>query len=388
MVLRLARASRGLSFPDPAVAALLVKDHKIISWGYHAQQGTPHAEAWAIQKTGPNARGSTLYINLEPCSHWGNNPPCAETIIRSGIKKVICSMTDPNPLVLGQGFARLRKAGLAVLNGVLAREAREINESFIKHITTGLPFVILKMALTLDGKIATSTGDSRWISGPAARRLTHIRRGQNEAIMVGVNTVIKDDPALNCRLGDFSESWADYLKQVLGSDFPKSVFQSLNQQILPQPVRIILDGSLRIPLAAKVIQSPVTSRTLILTTRKAVNDPRRRTKIQLLRRRGVLIVPMPDRHGRLYPRQILSYLGRENISSVLIEGGSQVAASFIKEGLVDKLLFFISPKLVGAEGLAAIGSLGIKKMSQAITLIDCSYQKIGQDLLVTARLAP
>lgn len=404
MVLRLARASRGLCFPDPAVAALLVKNGKIISWGYHAQQGTPHAEAWAIRKAGRAARGSTLYINLEPCSYWGNNPPCADLIVKSGIKKVVASMTDPNPLVLGKGFAKLRKAGIEVTAGLFEKEAREINEAFVKHITTGRPLVTLKLAISLDGKIATKTGASRWISGPDARRLTHIIRGQNEAILVGVNTVIKDDPTLTCRLGDFPEGWSDYLRQTLGPEFfhqrlfaspqkPErqdafsalSAWESLSQQILPQPIRIILDSNLRLPLAAKVVRAPLVSRTMIFTTRQALAGKKHQAKVRELKRRGVLLVALPARRGQIDAKKILAYLGRENISSVLVEGGSQVAASFIKDGLIDRYLFFVSPKIIGGDGIPAVAGLGAENISQAVSLADCSYQRIGPDLLVTAR---
>jgi len=351
--LELAATQRGITSPDPMVGAVLVKNDKVIAEGYHGPFTTPHAETWAIEKAGQRAAGATLYINLEPCNHFGNNPPCTENIIRAKIKKIVAAMQDPNPLVSGKGFATLKKAKIKVVVGLLAPDAKKLNEFFIKHITTGLPFVILKAAASLDGKIATHAGDSRWISNLESRKLTHTLRNQVDAVMVGINTVLKDDPQLNVRL----------VKQI------------------KNPLRIVLDANCKIPLNAKVLDTR-TAPTLLACTRTTPKD-----KILALEKRGVEVMLVKAKSGKINLKALMTILGKRKITSVLIEGGSEVFTNALEEKIVDKIMVFIAPKLIGGAGAKTwFEGKGASSMIASVKLKAVDYRQIGEDMLVEGYL--
>ena len=348
--LKLAESTRGRTSPDPMVGAVIVKDGEITATGYHAEQGTPHAEAWALEKAGEKARGATLYLNLEPCSHFGYNPPCTKAIIDAGIKKVVAAMQDPNPMVSGKGFAELREAGVEVEVGLLEKEARKLNEVFIKHITTGRPFVILKAAMSLDGKIATKTGESFWITGMGARRYVHFLRSTVDAVMVGIGTVLKDDPELTVR------------------EIPK---------VYKNPFKIILDGHGRTPRTAKVLKNE-PSKTIIMVTKTAPAE-----KVKKLKETGAEVLVFEDLNGLVNLDALMVELGKRKITSLLIEGGGRVNAGAIKAGIVDKVIFFISPKLIGGEKAPTpVEGEGIEILSQAINLKDIRVETIDGDILI------
>jgi len=353
LAIELARTQVGITSPDPLVGAVLVKNGRIISKGYHASYATPHAEDFAIKKAGKKAKGATLYINLEPCCHFGNNPPCCQKIINAGIKRVVAAMQDPNPLVSGKGFAELREAGIKVDVGELEDEAKRLNEAFAKHITTGLPFVIIKCAMTLDGKIATASGDSKWISGKESRQLVHYLRNYADAVMVGLGTVMKDDPELTVR--DVGK------RKVVRRD----------------PRKIILDSTARTPLSSKVIKiNP--DRTIIVVTKKAP-----KSRIDALRKKGVSILKVRTKDDKIDLKDLISELGKRDFTSIMIEGGSSVNASALSAKIVDKVYIFISPQIFGGSKAKTLaGGEGIRKISQSIKLDKYEVKKIGNDILV------
>ena len=347
--LLLAGKVSGLTSPDPCVGAVIVKDNKVISCGYHDKFTAPHAEHYAIKKAGKRARGATLYINLEPCCHYGNNPPCADLVVRSGIKRVVAAMQDPNPLVNGKGFKILKKSGVKVEFGLLEKEAKRLNEFFIKHITTGSPFVILKLAQTLDGKIATRTGDSRWISNEKSRQYVHEIRSKVDAIMVGIGTVLKDNPMLSARKG---------------------------KKVIKEPYKIIIDPLAQIPLISKVLKDP--SKAIIVSTKKAPSK-----KIEALNALGVRVILPPTRDGIIILKNVFKTLGSENITSVLIEGGGNTAALAIEQKVVDKVMFFIAPKIIGGkDALTPVEGYGIKDMKKAVSLKEVGITRFDDDIMV------
>lgn len=348
--LDLAKSAEGRTTPDPMVGAVLVKRGRIISMGYHGEVATPHAESWAIQKAGEDARGSTLYLNLEPCNHYGNNPPCTETIIKAGIKRVVASMKDPNPLVNGKGFAKLKRYGVRVEVGLLEEEARKLNEVFLKYITTGRPFVCLKTAMTIDGKIATRTGASRWVASPASLRFAHHLRNIYDAILVGVNTVLIDNPRLDVR----------------------------RVEKVKDPIRIVLDTFARAPLKSNVMNLSI-SKTIIAVGPKA---PKQR--IEALIRKGAEVLRIEARGGNIDIKELLKKLGEMKITSVLVEGGGEVNASFIDAKAVDKAYFNIVPKIFGGRtAKTPVEGEGVKLPSQAKWLKSVHVERIGDDLLVS-----
>ena len=351
-VIALAATTRGLTSPDPMVACLIVKKNKIVTRGYHGEVGTPHAEAFALHKAGPAARGAALYVNLEPCCHFGNNPPCTSAIIQSGIKRVVAAIQDPNPLVAGKGFRELRSAGIEVVSGVLEKEARQLNEAFIKYITTGKPFIMIKTAMTLDGKIATASGESKYISSPESRALSHEFRNGADGILVGIETVLRDDPRLNVRGG------ALYKRRV-------------------PPYKIVLDSQGRTPPTASLFHE-FPDRTLIVTTRQAS-----RKRLQALRQRGAQIVTVKSSGGRVDIRCAIAELGARGISSLLVEGGGKTNASLIEAGLVDKIALFIAPKILGgAVAPTPFEGKGVRHLHEALTLKDVREKRVGSDLLI------
>jgi diaminohydroxyphosphoribosylaminopyrimidine deaminase/5-amino-6-(5-phosphoribosylamino)uracil reductase len=354
IALRLAAKARGRTSPNPMVGAVVVKNGKVIASGYHRKAGEPHAEAIALRKAGKFAKGAMLYVTLEPCSHMDKRtPPCTPLVMQSGVKRVVIAMIDPNPRVSGGGIKALRKAGIEVVAGVLEEEARRLNEAFIKHITTGLPFVTLKLAQTLDGKIATSSGESKWITGEKAREEGHKLRDSNDAILVGINTVLRDDPSLTARIPG-------------GRD----------------PVRVIVDSHLRIPLNAKVLARKSSAKTIVATLSDA-----RKSKIKKLQDTGAEVLAVKSSHGRVDLRDLMKKLGKQDIMSVVIEGGAEINAAALKAGLVDKVVMFLAPLLMtGTNSLCSIGGSSPAKLSQALKLRNMSAKFIGKDLMVEGYL--
>ena len=349
--LRLARKGEGSVSPNPIVGAVIVKDGRIIGEGWHKRCGENHAEINAIQSATAPIEGATFYVTLEPCSHHGRTPPCAEALVANRPARVVIGTRDPNPLVSGKGIEILRKSGIKTDVGILEKECIEINQVFFKYIRTGLPYVTLKFAQTLDGRIATFSGDSRWISSPESLRFAHHLRAVHDAVIVGAGTVIKDNPKLTCRL-------------VRGRD----------------PIRIVLDSHLSLPLDAEILIDG--KKTLIACTDSALKE-----KKKALKKKGVEILNIKrDSKGRVSLAELLQKLGRRGISSVLVEGGAGVATAFLEENLVDRLLVIVAPKIVG-EGINAIGNLGIKKIEDALNLSFWKITRMGDDLIVDIRLS-
>ena len=336
--LRLAKRGRGKTSPNPLVGAVVVRNNRIIGRGYHRGPGKPHAEVIAIDSSA-KPKGSILYVNLEPCVHYGRTPPCVDKIIEAGLKKVILSVIDPNPYVSGKGIEKLRGAGISVEYGLLEKEAKRLNEFYFKYITTKLPFVILKIALTLDGKIADADRESKWISCEASRKFVHRLRSEVDGVVVGIETVLKDDPNLTSRSKR-------------------------------NPLRIVLDSNLRIPSNAKILNDE--ARTVIVTTVKKKTDHQ-------------TWVVEKNRQGRVNLLKFLKVAGKSSLTSILVEGGAEVFTSFLKERLVDKVLIFVSPKIL-ANGLPFVKSLGIEHLKDALNLAKVSYKRIGEDLLIEGYL--
>ena len=349
--LDLAAKALGRTSPNPAVGAVIVRNGRVIGEGFHRRAGLPHAEIAALRRVNGSARGATLYVNLEPCSHYGRTPPCADALVTAGLKRVVIGMVDPNPLVRGRGLRRLRRAGIEVKTGVLKDKCERLNEDFAVLIRTGRPLVTLKLAASLDGRIATASGDSKWISGELSRRLVHELRNRVDAVLVGAETVRADDPQLTCRVRG-------------GRD----------------PLRVILDGRLTISPAARVCTQHSTARTLVVTAAENGQSEKR----GVLERQGVEVLCLPGEQGRVRLRPLLEELGKRGIKHVLIEGGGQVAAAALSEGVVDKVLFFYGPKLLGSESRAMIGSLGIDRVAAGFTLHTIKPYRLGDDMLVSA----
>lgn len=353
--LDLARRAEGFTTPNPMVGAVVVKDGRIVGEGYHQAAGQPHAEVNALDDAGDQARGATLYVTLEPCNHTGRTPPCTARVIEAGIRTVVSAMDDPNPQVAGGGHAALEMQGIQVHRSVCEHEARRLNEAFIKHITTGRPFVTLKCAATLDGRIATRTGDARWVTGPASRRQVHLVRHAVDGIMVGINTVQADDPSLTTRL-------------------PAEV-----QPTPRDPVRIILDSRLSISENAGILRLDSEAVTLIICADSVPAEARAR-----IERPGVEVVPMPTgSDGRINLAALMQYLGKRDITSLLIEGGSRVIAAAFAAGIVDKAMFFYAPKILGGDdGVPICAGPSRDSMADSIRLTDLRTQRFENDLLV------
>jgi diaminohydroxyphosphoribosylaminopyrimidine deaminase/5-amino-6-(5-phosphoribosylamino)uracil reductase len=329
------------------VGAVLVKEGTGVGEGYHERAGEAHAEIRAIQQAGEETSGTTLYINLEPCSHYGKTPPCAPQVIKAGIKRVVIGMEDPNPSVKGKGINILRSAGLDVQVGILEKECRRLNEAFCKYILKKEPFVILKVAATLDGKISTQNGNSKWISGETSRRFVHKLRDQVDGVLIGIGTALKDDPQLTARIRGGRN-----------------------------PYRIVLDSRLRIPEEAKVIgMSP--EKAIIVTTELAPKD-----KVNKLEEMGVQVLILDAREGRVNLKPCLSRLGEIGIMTLLVEGGGQVNGSFLDEDLIDKLLLFFSPRLIGNHQAPGIFvGRGVTKLQEAMILKEIKIKRMGEDIL-------
>jgi len=352
LALKLARKGLGKTSPNPMVGAIIVKDDRIIGQGYHQRYGGNHAEINAFQNARESLNGATLYVTLEPCCYHGKTPPCVDAIIQNNIGKVIIGTLDPNPQVNGRGVAILKQHGIATKVGVLEAECRDLNEAHFKYMTTGLPLVTLKFAQTLDGRIATATGDSRWISSDEFRRRAHQLRATNDAVMVGIDTVLADDPQLTVRL-------------VKGRN----------------PTRVILDSKLRIPLDAEVVKGREVAPTVIATTSRADEK-----KLSRLRETGIeVLVIKEDEMGEVDLRHFLNVLGERGISSVLVEGGAKVITSLLRQNLADKVILAIAPKIIG-KGIEAVGELNIREVSQALKLSFRKIYRVGEDLVIEARV--
>lgn len=352
LALRLARKAEGRTSPNPIVGAVLVRDGRIVGAGYHQFAGGDHAEIAALKRAGRKARGATLYITLEPCSHYGRTPPCTRALIDAGIKEVVAGTPDPNPIVAGQGFRQLRRAGINVRVGLLEAKCRALIEPFTKYITRRLPFMTLKLAATLDGKIATVSGDARWISNVESRQWVHRLRNQVDAVLVGVETVRTDDPQLTCRIPGGRDPW-----------------------------RVVLDSRLRIPISARILRQRGPGKTIVATTGGV--SAAKASAIEAL---GAQVWRLPLRHGRVSWLPLLKKLASSGVVSVMIEGGASIAASALKEKIVDKIVFVYAPKILGGDGRVMFDALGIRRMRQSIAVKRLQVQKSGCDLIVSGYL--
>lgn len=364
LALSLASSRAGYTSPNPAVGAVVVKDGVVVGRGSHPRAGEPHAEVFALDEAGEMARDATLYVTLEPCCHFGRTPPCTRRIIAAGIKKVVAATVDPNPKVAGKGLEELRQAGIEAEAGLLEQEARALNEAFFKYITTGMPFVTLKMAMSLDGRTAAAGGDSRWITGPEARADVHRLRSEADAVMVGVGTVLKDDPELTVRLAPVKKG---------------------------QPLRIVVDSRARTPVHARVLgalrdkmpdlagSNGPGGGTIIATT-----DLAPKGNLEALAAAGATILAVKATpEGRVGLPDLLAALGRLKIVSVLCEGGAELAGNLARQNLVDKFRFYLAPKIIGGSGAhGVLGGPDIDSMGQAIPVKGLTASQIGPDLVI------
>jgi len=345
LALSLARRGEGKVSPNPMVGAVIVKNGKIVGSGYHKKFGGPHAEINALNQAGEKAKGGVLYLNLEPHSFYGKTPPCTDSMIKAGIKEVFCSIIDPNPRVNGKGIKKLRDEGIKVNLGLLADEAKRLNEIYLKYMTTGIPFVILKVAQTLDGKIATHSGDSKWITSVDARDYVHRLRSKVDAVLVGSNTISKDDPEL-----------------------------TIHKQRGENPLRIILTTDGTIPRYCKAIRNNKDRKTIIVTSRITSS----------LKDCGADVWEIgKNRSGGIDLHKFLKKAGQEGIASILVEGGKETFTSFVKESLVDKFYYFLSPKIIG-RGLDTFGDLKIESIKDSLKLKDITVKKFSRDYLLMA----
>ncbi|HXH14140.1 MAG TPA: bifunctional diaminohydroxyphosphoribosylaminopyrimidine deaminase/5-amino-6-(5-phosphoribosylamino)uracil reductase RibD [Alphaproteobacteria bacterium] len=349
--LALAARARGRTSPNPMVGSVVVKDGRIVGRGFHEKAGAPHGEVVALQDAGAQAKGATLYVTLEPCCHYGRTPPCTKTVIAAGVRRVVAAMRDPNPLVSGKGAEALHQAGIDVTLGVLEDEATTLNEVYIKYIITKRPFVFLKVAASLDGKIATVTGESRWITNERSRLLVHQLRDAVDAVMVGINTVLRDDPWLTTRLPD-----------GLGKD----------------PIRIVVDSHLRTPLTAKLLTASPSARAIIATTAAAPRDKRRQ-----LEARGAEVMVIDGEGPGVPLGPLMEQLGAMQVTSILLEGGGELHGAALRAGIVDKVLYFLAPKLIGGRTApTAIAGEGFARLAEAVTLQRVQVRQLDGDLLI------
>jgi len=351
MAYGLAERARGRSSPNPLVGSVIVKNGAIVGWGFHEEAGRPHAEINALEKAGRRAKGAAIYITLEPCVHWGRTPPCVDSLIAAGLSRAVISAYDPNPLVHRKGVRRLRQAGLGVSVGLLREKNDRLNEVYTKYITRGVPFVTLKAALSLDGKIAAATGDSRWISSAQTRDYIHLLRGEYDAIMVGINTLLRDDPLLTVRHGH----WAD--KKI---------------------ARVILDSRLRLPLTARILKTEDKGQIIVFTGKGAPS-----AKARALSDRGVDVVSLkrPLRDGGL--PVVLNELAAREVAGLIVEGGGRLQTSFIEARLADKIVLTLSPKLIGGCNAPGFyGGEGVAKVQEALELKSLRPFSLGDDLIL------
>lgn len=349
LALELAEKGKGKVSPNPMVGSIIVKNNKIIGKGYHQSYSKAHAEINAFKSAIENVEGSTMYITLEPCSHFGKMPPCVDKIIEKKIKKVVIGSLDPNPLVCGKGIKRLVDAKIEVVTGILEKECNKLNEVFMEYIVGKRPFVTMKMAMSLDGKIATKTGESKWITDIESRENVHRLRNEVSGIMVGVNTVIEDNPQLTCRIEDGRN-----------------------------PIRIVVDSKLRIPLNSKILKNQDIAKTIIATTNQA--DIVKKKSIE---RKGVEVLIIESDEARVDLKELMSKLADKNIDSILLEGGSTLNFSALKQSIVHRIQIYIAPKIIGGDkSKTPVGGEGIESLMDAFKIINLNYKTIGEDLFI------
>ena len=352
--IRLAKKGGGYVHPNPLVGCVVVKDGKIIAEGYHEKYGEYHAERNALLHCQSETKGASLYVTLEPCCHYGKTPPCTEIIIERGIKKVYVGILDPNPLVAGKGVKILQDAGIEVEVGLCADEIRELNKVFLKYITTKRPYVIMKTAMTLDGKIAAFTGDSKWVTNEESRKMVHELRSEMAGVIVGIGTVLDDDPMLNVRLEGNPH----------------------------QPIRIVVDSNLRIPIDSQLIKTAKEYRTIVATIKRDdCRDARPCVST------GIELIQCKSKDGHVNINDLMTKLGSIGIDSLLLEGGGTLNAAFLEAGCVDEVWAFIAPKIIGGEGAKTpVSGKGIAKMSNAIQLQNIDIQNIKGDILIKGKI--
>jgi len=360
LALRLAAKGQGTTSPNPMVGAVVVRQGRIIGRGFHLRPGTPHAEILALRQAGNRAKGATLYVTLEPCCHLTKRtPPCVPEILRSGVRRVVMAMQDPNPSVKGKGAAALRRAGLLITVGVAHREAEELNNAYCHWMKTGRPYVTLKAGMTLDGKLATASGESQWITGELSRREGHQLRGNVDAVLVGVGTVLVDDPALTARAG-----------------------ARLDKVASRQPLRVVVDSRLRTPNTAQVLAQQDLAKTIIATTAAAPVARR-----SVLQQKGIEILTLPALQDRVSLRALLTHLGRRGIMSLLVEGGGEVNAALLRAKLVNHVRLYMAPLLLGGQNAkGVIGGASPARLAGAIKLRHVVTRSVGYDVLVEGDL--
>lgn len=353
--LELARRGLGRVWPNPAVGCVVVQGGRVVGRGWTQPGGRPHAETEALRRAGPAARGATAYVTLEPCVHHGGTPPCADALIEAGITRAVVALEDPDPRVNGGGIRRLREAGIATEVGLLAEAAAEVNAGFLKRVREGRPLVTLKLATTLDGRIATRTGHSRWITGEDARRMAHLLRATHDAVLVGAGTAAHDDPALTCRLPGMEGR---------------------------SPVRVVVDGRLRLPLTHAVVATARETPTWLVTlpVHSTVGEERRRAYAGC----GVEVIDAPaDADGNPDLGRMLKALAGRGITRLLVEGGGRIAAGLVRVGLVDRLVWFRAPRLIGGDGVPAVAGFGVEQLHQAVDFRPVSTIRVGDDVMET-----
>jgi diaminohydroxyphosphoribosylaminopyrimidine deaminase/5-amino-6-(5-phosphoribosylamino)uracil reductase len=356
LALNLALKAEGKTSPNPLVGAVVIKSGKVVARGFHKRAGLPHAEIVALRQAGRRSIGADLYVNLEPCCHHGRTPPCIDAIIEARIKRVVIGVRDPNHLINGKGVRLLRKNGIDVVTGILKKECEALNESFLKYIKTGRPFLILKSALTLDGKIATRTGNSKWITGSKARDYAHQLRSRVDAVLVGAGTVFSDNPRLTSRLEKNSTR---------------------------NPIRIIVAGKKTVPISAKVFNNSHKERVIYAVT----NDFSSSRKIRL-EKMGVEVLLIKQKRGRVNLSLLMDKLGKMKITSIMIEGGSEISGSIFKEKLCDKVIYFIAPKIIGGrKSPSPVGGEGVKHLKDFMEIKNMSVDKLGDDLVIEGTLS-
>lgn len=369
--IELAKKGGGFVHPNPLVGCVVVKDGTIIAEGYHEKYGEFHAERNALTRCQSETKDSLLYVTLEPCCHHGKTPPCTEIIIEKGIKKVYVGILDPNPLVAGKGVKRLQDAGIEVEVGLCADEIRELNKVFLKYITTKRPYVIMKTAMTLDGKIAAYTGDSRWVTNEESRKMVHQLRSEMAGVVVGIGTVLADDPMLNCRLDGNHH----------------------------QPIRIVVDSNLRIPADSQLVKTAKEYKTVVATTETVISTEAERSgeisfnyrrfldSLQTLEMRGLEVIHCASKDGHVDINDLMAQLGAQGIDSVLLEGGGTLNAAFLEAGCVDEVWAFIAPKIIGgAAAKTPVSGKGIDRMSDAIKLQNIDIQNVNGDILIKGKI--
>jgi diaminohydroxyphosphoribosylaminopyrimidine deaminase/5-amino-6-(5-phosphoribosylamino)uracil reductase len=350
IAMRLALKGKGKTSPNPMVGSLVVKNKKIIGWGYHKKAGARHAEIIALDKAGKDAKGVTLYVTLEPCTHFGRTPPCVDRIIKSGIKEVIVGMADPNPLNNGRGIKIMRQHGIKVNMGLWEDKLRRINESFIKYITKRMPFITVKVAQSLDGKIATKNGDSKWITSDKSRTYAHRIRKNYDAILVGVNTILRDNPKL--------DTW-------------------FSQK---HPIKIVADSQLSTPEDSNIFSA--NSRVIIVTL---LSKPGQETENRKILAAKAKILDVREKAGQINLKDMMKKLAQLEITNILVEGGGTLIGSLFDEGLVDKVLFFISPKIMGGkDSISSVMGKGVARVDRSIKLREVQLRRIGEDFLIEA----